>query len=700
VSDLSTLFSPERVAVVGATDRPGSVGRALVENLGSFEGEVLAVNPNRERAFGKPCYPSVGAVPDPGTVDLAVVAVPAPAVLDTLREIGAAGIRNVVVITAGFGERGEEGKRRQRALRETAAEYGLNLVGPNCVGLINTENGLNVTFARGHPPRGGVSLVSQSGAFIAAVLGWAERAGVGFRHVVSLGNEAVLDETDFIAEWDDDPGTRVVLAYVEDVADGRRFIETARELTEHTPVVAVKSGRTAAGAEAAASHTGAIAGSDEAYTAGFRQGGVLRADSVGAAFDAASALEGQPLPDGDAVAVVTNGGGPGVLATDAIAESRLSVASFDESLRRELADALPASAEVRNPLDVIGDADLERFRRSLNAVLGAESIHGAVVISVPTALFEFEDLADVIGAVAERHGKPVVACLMGGEAAERAGDVLDTYGVPGYFDPARAVPSLEALADYRDVRARRYEPPAEFEVDRERAAEVLDGASERPGNYLGVEAMDLLGAYGIPTPANGLAAGAAEAEALAAEIGGPVVLKIVSPDIVHKSNIGGVQVGVPVAGVGDAYRAMLDRAREYDPDATVLGVHVEELVAPMESTETIVGAKRDAQFGHLVMFGLGGIFVQVFEDTAFRVAPVSGREARGMTAEIRAAPMLRGARGRTPADLDAVVETVQRVSQLVTDFPAVAELDINPLVVSPDGVCALDLRLTVDGGGE
>jgi acetyltransferase len=696
VSDLSALFDPERVAVVGATDREGSVGRALLENLASFDGEVIPVNPNRETVLGAECYPEIGAVPDVASVDLAVVAVPAAAAVDVVREVGAAGIGTVVVVTAGFSEAGERGERRERELIEVAEAYDLDLLGPNCVGVISTPTGLNATFARGTPPEGNISLVSQSGAFIAAVLGWAAQHGIGFRHVVSLGNEAVLDEVDFLAEWGADPETDVVLAYLEDIDDGRAFIETAREVTSHTPVVVIKSGRTAAGAEAAASHTGSMAGADQAYRAGFHEAGVIRAMDVEEVFDFGQVLEGGPLLDRDDIAVVTNGGGPGVLAADSVGDSGLRMAEFDEEVRATLADLLPDEADVRNPLDVIGDADVDRFGRALDAVLGAGTVGGAVVICVPTAVFEFEALADVVGELQEGHGKPVVTCLMGGAEADRAADRLESYGIPNYFDPARAVTSLEALADYREVTERSYEPPAAFDVDRERAREVLAGAVERGVDRLGVEAMDLLDAYGIPTPAGGLAESGSAARELAEGIGGPVVMKLVSPDIVHKSDVGGVEVGVPVEEVPDTYRRIRERATEHDPDATLLGVRVEALVDPEESTETIVGVNRDEQFGHLLMFGLGGIFVQVFEDTSFRVAPVSEHEAREMTDEIKAAPMLRGARGRTPADLDAVVETIQRVSQLVTDFPAITELDVNPLVAAPDGVYAVDLRLTVD----
>lgn len=696
MTDLSGLFDANRIAVVGATDQRGSIGRALMENLSKFDGDVVPINPNRETVLGIDCYAELSTAPEPDSLDLAIVIVPAPAVVDVVRQAGEVGIRNVVVITAGFSERGADGERREHELKDVAEQYDINLIGPNCVGVISTSNGLNATFLSGTPQEGSISLMSQSGAFISAVLGWATQHGIGVNNVVSLGNEAVLDEVDLIADWGTDPDTDVILAYIEDIDDGQAFIETARDVTPHTPIVVIKSGRTKAGAEAAASHTGSIAGSDQAYQAGFDQAGVLRAMNIQEVFDVGRILGGQPLLERDDIAVVTNGGGPGVLTTDAIGDSRLTVAEFEADVRAELETLLPEGADVTNPLDIIGDADLDRFRQSLEVVLGADTVGGAVVLSVPTAVFEFEELAEVIGEVQNQHGKPVVTCLMGGEEANRAGDTLATYGIPNYFDPTRAVASLEALAEYKEVRDRDYESPTEFDVDRKRAHEILSTSLERGSENLSVEAMELLDAYGIPTPSGAVVEDAKEAERVAREIDGPVVMKIVSPDILHKSDIGGVEVGVPTESVRDTYHTLLDRATSHHPDATVLGVQVEELVDMDESTETIVGVNRDSQFGHLLMFGLGGIFVQVFEDTSFRVAPVSEREAREMTAEIQAAPMLRGARGQTPADIDGVVEVLQRISQLVTDFPAIEELDINPLVVGPDGVCAVDLRLTVN----
>ena len=694
---LSTLFAPDRVAVVGASDEAGSVGRAVTGHLvEEFSGEVLAVNPNRETVLGLACHDSLSALDAPEEVDVAVVLVPPEPAVEAVREAGAAGIENVVVVTAGFSEAGSEGAARERELTAAAEEYDLNLVGPNSLGVMSTPSGLNATFAPTSPDPGSISFMSQSGAFITAVLDWAGERRLGFKDVVSLGNKAVLDESDFVREWGADPDTDVVLGYLEDVADGRRFVEAAREVTRETPVVVVKSGRTEAGATAAASHTGAMAGSDRAYEAGLKGAGVVRVDTVEELFDAAAVLAGQPLPDRAEVAIVTNAGGPGVMATDAVGDTDLGLASLTDDTREALRGDLPDGANIHNPVDIIGDASVERFERALETVLGDPNVGMAVVLACPTATLSFDDLAAAAVDLQAEHGVPMAAVLMGGASTRSAAATLSEAGVPSYFDPARAVDSLETLAEYADSRERERVEPATFEVDRDRARAVLDRARERDTTRLGVEAMDLLEAYGIPTPAGEVVDDPAEAVSVAEEIGEEVVMKVVSPDILHKSDIGGVEVGVPAEEVRDVYETLVARAGQYQPDATVLGVQVQESVDVEAGTETIVGINRDPQFGPLVLFGLGGVFVEVFEDTAVRVAPVAEPEARAMTEGIEAAPLLRGARGREPVDLEALVEVIGRLSQLATDIPAIEELDINPVVATAEGATAVDLRLTLD----
>ncbi|MFB6127520.1 MAG: acetate--CoA ligase family protein [Halolamina sp.] len=690
---LTELFAPERVAVVGATEREGSVGRAITANLQSgFDGEVVPVNPSRETVLGAPAADAVGDA----DADLAVVVVPPELAVEVTREAGEAGVDDVVVVTAGFGETGAEGAARERELTAVAEEYDLNLVGPNSLGVMSTANGMNATFGPDDALPGSLSFMSQSGAFITAVLDWANDEGIGFKDVVSLGNKAVLDETDFVRAWGDDPDTDVVIGYLEGIDAGRGFIDAAREVTQDTPVVLVKSGRTDAGAQAASSHTGTIAGSERAYEAGLEQAGVLRAESVQELFDAAQMLANQPLPEGDGIAVVTNAGGPGVMSTDAVGDSGLRMATFADETVAELVERLPAEGNVHNPVDVVGDAGIDRFEAALDAALADDDVSAALVLSAPTAVLDYDELAAVTTAKRAEYDKPVAACFMGGESVAPAEDALGEAGIPNYFDPARAVDALDSLVRYRRIADREYAEPTTFDVDRDRAREVLSAVHDREDNRLGVEAMDLLDAYGIPTPTGDVVDTPEAAREVAADVDGDVVMKIVSPDILHKSDIGGVKVGVSDDEVADAYEDLITRARNYQPDATVLGVQVQEMVDLDDGVETIVGMNRDPQFGPLLLFGLGGIYVEVLEDTSFRVAPVAEAEARAMTDEIDAAALLRGARGGDAVDRDAVVEVVQRLSQLVTDFPAILELDVNPLVATADGVAAVDVRLTVD----
>ena len=695
---LTELFDPDRVAVVGATAREGAVGRAVTSNLlADFDGETVPVNPNYDEVLDTPCVASV----DDADADVAVVVVPPSIVLDAIEACGEAGTQNVVVITAGFGETGEDGAAREQRLADLAEEYDLNIVGPNSLGIMSTPSGMNATFGPENALPGGLSFMSQSGAFVTAVLDWANDNGVGFKDVVSLGNKAVLDETDFVDHWGDDPETDVIIGYLEGISDGREFIETARETARDTPIVAVKSGRTSAGAQAASSHTGTLAGSEKAYEAGLDQAGVIRAESVDDLFDAAGILGSQPLPDTDSVAIVTNAGGPGVMATDAVGDAGLDLASFAPETTDALRESMPAEANIHNPVDVIGDADVDRFREALEIALADEYVGAALVLAAPTATIDFDALGDAVRETVETTDAPVAACLMGGDRTREPTRKLQEAGIPCYFDPARGIDSLATLAEYRDISRREYADPMSFDVDRDRAREILETVRDRDDNRLGVEAMELLDAYGITTPAGEIVDSPSRAAAVATDIDGDVVMKIVSPDILHKSDIGGVAVGVAAEDVADTYEDLITRARNYQPDATILGVQVQEMVDLDAGVETIVGMNRDPQFGPLLMFGLGGIFVEVMEDTTFRVAPVSEPEAREMTREIQSAPLLRGARGRDPVDIDAVVDTIGRLSQLVTDFPAIVELDINPLVALPDAdgeanAAAVDVRLTVD----
>lgn len=690
MSDMRSLFTPSRVAVVGATESQSSVGRAVMENLENFDGEVIPVNPNQEAVFGRECYPDIEAVPN--SIDLAIVAIPADAAIDVLGEIASANINDVVVLTSEFDD------EQEANVTEIAEDHNLTLVGPNCLGIMNTNNGLNATF---NPPEveiplGSLSFMSQSGGFISAVLDRLASTETGFNETVSLGNKAVLGSVDFLQHWNEDDETDVILAYLEDIENGRAFIDTGREVTAETPLVVLKAGQTETGEQSASSHTGAMAGSAAAVRAGLDQAGAIRADDTEAFLDFGRILTDQPLPDSDTVGIVTNTGGPGVLASDTLAESSLSLASFTDETQESLADTLPEQIPLENPLDIEGDATAERYHEALDTVLADEGIGSVILLACPTAVLDYDDLADVITEVYTDYDKPLVTCLMGVGVTDSAVNTLRDDDIPNHFDPSRAVRNLRVLAEYREIRNREYDSPIEFDVDEERAHEVFSQIEERESDHLGLEAMDILDAYGIPTPNGEVVDDSGAAEELAQDIDGPVVMKIASPDIPHKSDFGGVAMGVETENVSETFEDLCERAREEASDAMILGVLIQEQVNIDDSQEVIVGVNRDPQFGPVVMFGYGGIFVQVFDDTTFRVAPVTENEARKMTEEIDSAALLRGNRGHEAVDLDAVVETIQRVSQLVTDFSTITELDINPLIAGSNGVSAIDLRITVN----
>jgi acetyltransferase len=693
MTGLSKLFAPDSVAVVGASDEAGSVGHALMTNLRSnFDGDVVPVNPNRESVFGQPCLDSVAEA----TIDLAVVAVPASAVVEVVREAGESKIRTVVVVTAGFSEEGGTGATRERELADVANAYNINLVGPNSLGVLSSRSGLNATFGPQGPLPGNVSFMSQSGAFVTAVLDWANERGLGFLDIVSLGNKAVLDETSFLKFWGADEETTVVLGYIEGIENGEQFVQVARKVTRETPIVLIKSGRTEAGAHAAASHTGAIAGSESAYKAGLDAAGVVQAKSVEELFDYASALAGQPPPQSDTVAVITNAGGPGVMATDAVGDSTLELASFSPTTARSLAADLPPHANIHNPVDIIGDANVDRFQRTLETVFSAPEVGSIVIIACPTTMLSFEALAETISDLNDRYHAPLAVCFMGGATTNAAEQRLAEVGVPCYFDPARAVRALDGLWAYRKTQQTDHTEPLTYDTDRSQAADILTRYVSTGENRVGVEAMELLDVYGIPTAKGEVVTSPGAAERISAQLDTDAVMKIVSPDILHKSDIGGVVVGVKQTDVAQTYRTLCSRARQYQPDATVLGVQVQEQLAVDTGVETIVGATRDPQFGPLVLFGLGGVYVEVFKDTTVRLAPVTQEEAHEMIDEIQATPLLRGARGKDAVDESAIIDVIGRLSQLVTDFPAILELDVNPLVVTSKGATAVDFRLLID----
>ncbi len=696
---LEAIFAPQSVAVVGASPDPTKLGHRVLRNVADngYPGRIIPIHPTAAQILNFPTYPSIDAVPGP--VDLAVIVVPAQAVLPVVEACGQHGVRGLVVITAGFKEVGGAGKELERALLARVRHYGMRMVGPNCLGLIDTTSQLNASFAALMPNAGQIAFMSQSGALCTAILDWSKSEGIGFSRFVSLGNKADVNEVSLLQAWGSDPTNRVILAYLEGISDGAAFIQTARQVTRQTPVIAIKSGTTQAGTRAISSHTGSLAGSEHAYEAAFSQSGILRARSMEELFDFALAFAYQPLIAGRRLAIVTNAGGPGIIATDAAERSGLALAQFTPATIELLQRDLPAAASVFNPIDVIGDARADRYRVALAAALADPHVDAALVLFTPQAGSEPEETARVVAELAANQPKPVLTSYMGAASLGPALKLLNQQRIPNYAFPERAISALHAMARQREWSERPAGEYVSFDADQARVRAVFARVRAAGRVELGeIEAREVIEAYGMRLPQSQLARSPDEAAAIASAIGFPVVMKIASPSILHKSDIGGVRVGVPDASAArDIYELIEYRARKYNPDATIWGVLVQEQVR--KGREVLVGVNRDPQFGPLVVFGLGGIYVEVLKDVAFRLAPITREEAREQIHAIRAFPLLKGVRGEPPADLAAAEEIVLRVSQLVTDFPEIVEMDINPLVLhnQGEGAIVLDARIILQG---
>jgi len=692
---LDKLFAPSSVAVVGASENPGKLGNQVLANLiaSGFGGALYPVNPKADEILGLKAYPSVSDIP--GDLDMIVVVIPNKFVADVLEESGKKGVKAAIIITAGFREAGAEGVALEQELLHVAGRYGMRLVGPNCLGVIDTHTPMNASFAAGTPDQGTIAFMSQSGALCTAILDHALAEYIGFSQFVSLGNKADVDDVALLNVWGDDPSTNVIIAYVEGITDGAKFIEAARTAAAKKPIIAVKSGRTASGSKAVSSHTGSLAGSDAAYDAAFLQSGVLRAESVQELFDWSTAFAYQPLIKGNRVAIVTNAGGPGVMATDALEKNGLVLATLQPETEQRLAEVLPAAANIHNPVDVLGDARADRYVAALDVVIADPGVDGVIVIVTPQTSTEIEETAQALVNESAKSDKPLLGCWMGAKEASRGTQILAKNKIPNYPFPERAVGALGAMLRYHTWKQQPAVEIETFDVDKKAVANLLAEVRAEGRTAIGdAEAQTILKAYGFTTPKSDVAPTPDEAVALGKEIGYPVVAKIASPDILHKSDIGGIIVGVSSADeMREAFDTLIARAKEHQPDATIWGVQVQEMVS--NAREIIIGMNRDPQFGPLVMFGLGGIYVEVLKDVTFRVAPMSRIQADEMVRAIRSFKLLTGVRGQAASDLGAVVDAILRISQLVTDFPEIAELDINPLLVREQGqgAVAVDMRL-------
>ncbi|MEM2850807.1 MAG: acetate--CoA ligase [Candidatus Bathyarchaeia archaeon] len=696
---LENFFTPSSVAVIGASREPGKVGHTIIRNIvnSGYKGKIFPVNPKADKILNLECYPSVLKIPE--NVDLGVITVPSFLVPQVVEECGEKGIKSLVVISAGFKEIGPEGATLERQLLNISRKYNIRILGPNCLGIVDTYTPLNATFAAETPLKGNIAFISQSGALCIAVLDWSLTENIGFSRFVSLGNKSDLDEADFMQAIADDPNTNVILVYIESVGNGEKFIKVAKQVTRKKPVIILKSGVSEAGARAASSHTGALAGRDIAFETAFKQTGIIRARSVEELFDLAETFSTQPIPEGPNVVIITNAGGPGILATDACDKYGLKLAPINSELLIKLSSGLPPTAGLHNPIDVIGDATPERYGFALSNVMDYKEAHSVVTLLTRQAMTEPERIAEFIVNMREKYPtKPILAVFMGGEKVKDAIKILAKARIPNFPFPERAIYALAEITKYGEyLRTRVEEEIPKFSVNTTTVREILNNVrAERRVNLLGVEAKSVLSAYGVPTPPSNLAKTKEEAVRLAEEIGYPVVLKVASPQILHKTDIGGIKLNLNTpADVAGGFDEIIENVNRYTPTATVYGIEVQKMVK--EGKEMIIGMSRDPQFGPMIMFGLGGIYVNFLKDVSFRLAPLTRKDASEMVFETKAATLLRGIRGEKPSDIDSIIDVLLRISQLVTEFPEINELDLNPLFVyeKGKGSLALDVKITI-----
>jgi len=694
---LAPFFSPRGIALVGVSRDPSKLGYGLARNLvvSGYSGAIHFVNPKGDQLLGRPIYASLAQVPDP--VDLAVLLVPPPLVPAVLAECGARGIHAAIIASGGFRETGPEGAALEQRCLEIARQHGIRFVGPNCIGLIDTHLPLDTTFLQPPaPPAGEVAFISHSGAICAAVIDWVRGQGFGLSHLASLGNQTDVNETDLLAPVAADPHTRVITLYLEGISDGRRFMEEARRVSRQKPLLALKVGRFASGQRAAASHTGALAGAEAAFDAAFTRAGVIRAGTIQEMFQWAKALAWCPLPAGRRVGVLTNAGGPGVACSDALEQNGLRLADLGENTLAGLRAALPPAASLHNPVDMLASAMPEQYAECLRLLLAAPAVDSVIVISPPPPASSAGAVAKAILPLILVADKPVIVVWMGDKLIQEAVEFCRAVQVAEYRFPEEAAAALGVLSRRAELLIRLAEEPLySAGADPNAALRALAGAA--PGAFLSQEAAnDLLAAYGIATARPQLAASAAAAAELAERAGYPVVLKVASPDILHKSDVGGVLLGLSdAAAVRAGFAAVTVRARAARPEARLEGAHIQRMLPAGQ--EVIVGVVRDPQFGPLVMFGSGGVEVEGLKDVAFGLAPLTPGELEAMLEQTWAGRKLNGFRSLPPADRAAVRAALVSLAQLALDCPSITEIEINPLRVLPagQGAVALDVRVKI-----
>ena len=694
----SNFLDPQSIAVIGASEKPG-VGKAIFSNIiNGYKGKIYPITPSNPSVFGFKAYKSVLEVPE--EIDLAVIATPNKIVPAVMEEVGKKNIKGVIIVSAGFKEADEQGAKLEKEISTISKKYGIRIIGPNCLGImsLSQRNLMNATFLKITPKFGGIALVSQSGAICAATVEDAIGQGIGFSKVVSMGNKVDMDENDILELLSEDTETKVIVMYLEDIHDGRRFMEIAKRITiqNKKPIIVLKAGRTPEGAKAAMSHTGALMGSDEIYDSLFTQSGVIRVDTMQDLFDLSTAFSKQPIPsDHGGVVIVSNAGGPAIISTDACSKYRLKMADLSSSIEA-IAEVIPPHGSARNPVDIVGDADYRRFEKVLAIVLSNQNVGSVVTMCTPSATLDYNELARTIVKASKNSGKTMLAALMGLAEGTENKQILSDGNIPHFMYAEPAIKTLNAMYSYRDWLGSARASPREFKVDKQRVKALFDNITQQGRkNVLEEEGYEVLSSYGFSTPRSFL--GTTEEECTGAardKIGYPVVMKIVSPDIIHKSDAGGVKVGLKNDNeVRAAFKEISNNAKKYKSNSQIKGILVQEMIT--SAKEIILGSKKDPLFGPLIMVGLGGIYVEILKDVVFRLAPIDEHEAEKMVESIRAIKLLKGIRGEPPSDLAAVVDCLQRLSQLITDFPEIEEFDINPLLVLErgKGVRVADVRI-------
>ena len=693
----SVFLSPKSIAIIGASDKEGSVGRAITNNImKGYKGTIYPISPTRETVFDKKAYKSVLDVP--GKVDLAVVVTKNTIVPSVLEECGKKKLRGAIVITAGFKEVDEEGAKLEQKLKDIAKKYKLQIIGPNCLGVMNLEpqTMMNSTFLKITPKSGEIALVSQSGAICAALVEDASAQGIGFSAVISMGNKADMSEIDILKMLAEHKQTKVIVIYLEDMGNGQEFLKVCKDITrkKKKPVLVLKSGRSPEGAKAAMSHTGALMGSDEIYDALLKQSGAIRVDTMEELFDYATAFSKQPLPMNGDLVIVSNAGGPAIISTDACSKLGIKMAKIEE-IRKKIDAVIPPWGSSRNPVDIVGDADFKRFENVLNEVLKHKNVGSVISMCTPSATLNYDKLAEVIVSMSKKYKKTMLASLMGLDEGITNREILAKGDVPYYTYAEGSIRALKAMLTFTDWVKNSPGKITKFNVKKNTVKKILDNAKKQKRSaLLEEEGQEILRAYGFPLPASKLAKSKKEAVTASKKIGYPVVLKIASPQIIHKSDAGGVKVNLQNAkDVENAFDTIIKNAKKYNKKADIKGVLVVEMVKG--GKEMIIGSKLEPGFGPVVMLGMGGIYVEVLKDVTFRLAPMTNIEADDMISSIKTKKILEGVRGEKPSDIKKLSECIQRLSQLVSDFNEIKELDMNPVLVMEKnkGCKVLDVRI-------